>query len=245
MRRKLLHFQWSRGAAEGLVCGGLMVVLSCAMNLFPDSTLAAVLLRDVLMIFALGFLFPLYSVLIREKQGLSGLGVRRAKWKRSLLINGILASVLWVVFSQSSTSSVCFTRESFYAVTYIFTAGIFEMLFIYGFLRDRFERAFGVIPAILLTAAFYSLHHAGFQPEFAKLFFVGILYTGVFYLTKNLLVIFPFFWGVGAVWDVLVNSQAGAGIMNQNSFLVAICLLTGMVFSSLLFYRVYNRRCIR
>lgn len=245
MRKTLLHFQWSRGAAEGLAGGGLMVVLSCAMNLFPDSTLAAVLFRDVLMIFALGFLFPLYSVLIREKQSLSVLGIRREKWKRSLLINVILASALWAVFSQSSTSAVCFTKESFYAITYIFAAGIFEMLFIYGFLRDRFERAFGVIPAILLTAAFYSLHHAGFQPEFAKLFFVGILYTGVFYLTKNLLVIFPFFWGVGAVWDVLVNSQAGASIMNLHSFLIAVCLLTGMTFSSLVFYRVYHRRGIR
>lgn len=245
MRRTLLHFQWDRGAAEGLVCGGIMVILSCAMNLFPDSTFAAVLFRDVLMIFTLGFFFPLYSVLIREKQGLSVLGIRREKWKRSLLINVILASALWAVFSQSSTSAVCFTLESFYAVTYIFAAGIFEMLFIYGFLRDRFERAFGVIPAILLTAAFYSLHHAGFQPEFAKLFFVGILYTGVFYLTKNLLVIFPFFWGVGAVWDVLVNSPAGASIMNRDSFLIAICLLAGMAFSSLLFYRIYHGQCVR
>ena len=245
MRKKLLHFQWGRDAAEGLICGGLMVVLSCAMNLFPDSVLAALLFRDVLMIFALGFLFPLYRVLIREKQGLSVLGIRREKWKRSLLLNVILASALWIVFSQSSTSAVCFTKESFYAITYIFAAGIFEMLFIYGFLRDRFERAFGVIPAILLTAAFYSLHHAGFQPEFAKLFFVGLLYTGVFYLTKNILVIFPFFWGVGAVWDVLINSPAGAGIMNINSFLIAICLLAGMAVSSVMFYRVYRRRCNR
>ncbi|WP_456298465.1 hypothetical protein [Acetatifactor aquisgranensis] len=48
-------------------------------------------------------------------------------------------------------------------------------------------------PAILITAIFYSLHHAGFQPEFTKLFFVGILYVTVFYFTHNIFSIFPFF----------------------------------------------------
>lgn len=245
MRKTLLHFQWDRNAAEGLACGGLMVLFSCAMNLFPDSAFAAILFRDILMIFLLGFLFPLYSILIREKQSLAVLGIHSEKWKRSVLINFVFASALWIVFSKNGPAAVCFTRESFYAIVYIFAAGIFEMLFIYGFLRYRFERAFGILPAILLTAAFYSLHHAGFQPEFAKLFFVGILYTGVFYATKNILVIFPFFWGVGAVWDVLVNSPAGASIMNRDSFLVAICLLAGMTFSSLLFYRIRQSRANR
>ena len=53
------------------------------------------------------------------------------------------------------------------------------MTFIYGYLRMSFEKAFGIIPAVLLTAAFYSLHHAGFQPEFVHLFFVGIMYCSV------------------------------------------------------------------
>lgn len=245
MRKTLLHFQWDRVAAEGLACGSLMVLLSCAMNLFPDSALAAILFRDILMIFALGFLYPLYSILIREKKSLSVLGIHSEKWKRSILINVILASVLWIAFSRNSPAAIRFTAESFYAISYIFAAGIFEMVFIYGFLRDRFERAFGMIPAILLTAAFYSLHHAGFQPEFAKLFSVGLLYTGVFYLTKNILVIFPFFWGAGAVWDVLVNSQAGKSIMNIDSFLIAIFLLSGMAFSSLLFYRIRRSQTAR
>lgn len=55
------------------------------------------------------------------------------------------------------------------------------MIFIYGFLRDQFERAFGMIPAVILTAIFYSFHHDGFQPEFLKLFWVGIIYVSVFY----------------------------------------------------------------
>lgn len=244
MRKKLFHLRLDLNAIVGLLCGTIMVLLSCTMNFFPDNTLAAVILRDILMIFALGFLFPLYFVLIKEKKSLSVLGIHREKWKVSLLINVVLAVALWVVFSRKSTGTIHVTLESFYAITYIFVAGIFEMLFIYGFLRYKFEQAFGIIPAIILTAAFYSFHHAGFQPEFVKLFFVGILYTTVFFSTKNILVIFPFFWGVGASWDVLVNSQAGNQITNINSFLIAICLLIGFALSSSFFYRTYrNETC--
>lgn len=102
------------------------------------------------------------------------------------------------------------------------------MIFIYGFLRYEFERAFGILPAILITSAFYSFHHAGFQPEFTKLLFVGVMYVTVFYFTKNILAIFPFFWGVGAVWDALVNSEAGSQIKNETSFIIAILMLIAM-----------------
>lgn len=245
MKKKLFHFHIDQKTVVGLFSGSLMVLLSCAMNLFPESTAAAVILRDILMIFVLGFLFPLYYVLIREKKSLAVLGIHTDKWKISLLINILSASALWFVFSGKSSMPIRFTLESFYAIAYIFTAGIFEMLFIYGFLRYRFEQAFGIIPSILLTAVFYSLHHAGFQPEFTKLFFVGSLYAAVFSLTGNILVIFPFFWGVGAIWDVLVNSPAGEEITNIDSFLISVCLLAGMALSSFLFFhlRIKHQAC--
>lgn len=134
MRKKLFHFQLDRKAIVGLVSGTIMVLLSCAMNLFPDNLLAAFILRDILMIFALGFIFPLYYVLVNEKKSLSVLGIHREKWKVSLLINVVLGVALLVVFLRKSTGPIHFTLESFYAITYIFVAGIFEMLFIYGFL---------------------------------------------------------------------------------------------------------------
>lgn len=110
------------------------------------------------------------------------------------------------------------------------------MVFLYGFLRYEFERAFGILPAVFLTAFFYSLHHAGFQPEFTKLFFVGVMYVTVFYVTRNLFAIFPFFWGIGAVWDVLVNSEAGSQIRNEISFIIAVLLLTAMTGISVFFF---------
>lgn len=88
-----------------------------------------------------------------------------------------------------------------------------------------------------MTAVFYSLHHAGFQPEFLKLFFVGIMYVSVFYITKNIFSIFPFFWGVGAIWDVLINSEAGKQIENIQSFYIAILMLISMLGICIYIYK--------
>ena len=167
--------------------------------------------------------------LIIKKKNLSVLGIHKNKLAASLAINVIAGSSLLAMFISKSTENLVFNINSFYAISYILVAGIFEMVFIYGFLCYEFERAFGILPSILITAIFYSLHHAGFQPEFAKLFFVGIMYVTVFYFTRNIFSIFPFFWGVGAVWDVLVNSEAGNQIKNGTSFIIAILMFIAMI----------------
>jgi hypothetical protein len=35
------------------------------------------------------------------------------------------------------------------------------------------------------------------------------MYASVYRITNNILIIFPFFWGIGAIWDVLVNFGTG------------------------------------
>ena len=157
------------------------------------------------------------------------MGIHKKKLAASLAINVITAISLLAMFISKNTEDIVFNINSFYAISYILVAGIFEMVFIYGFLRYEFERAFGILPAIFITAIFYSLHHAGFQPEFTKLFFVGIMYVTVFYFTHNIFAVFPFFWGVGAIWDVLVNSEAGNQIKNKTSFIIAILMFIAMI----------------
>lgn len=230
---KLFRFCADTNTMAGIISGSLMIVLSILMNCFPDNEVAQILLRDVLMIFLLGFIFPLYFTLIRQKEDLSVLGIHKNKLMRSLLINIIFAAALLAIFLKEKSQPVAFNLQSFYVISYILAAGIFEMIFIYGFLRYQFERSFGMIPAIILTAVFYSFHHAGFQPEFPKLFWVGIMYVVVFYITHNIFIIFPFFWGVGAVWDVLINSETGREIENVESFVIAVVLFICMVIAAL------------
>ena len=228
MKNKWIHFDVDKENIFGLFCGLIMVLLSIAMTLF-NNEISNIILRDILMILFLGFFTPIYYILIIKKKTLSAFGIHKKKLTTSLAINMITAISLLAMFISKNTEDIVFDKNSFYAITYILVAGIFEMIFIYGFLRYEFERAFGILPAILVTAIFYSLHHAGFQPEFTKLFFVGIMYVTVFYFTQNIFSIFPFFWGVGAVWDVLVNSEAGNQIKNETSFIIAILMFIAML----------------
>lgn len=194
MKNKWLRFDIDKENIFRLVCGLIMVLVSIAMALF-NSEISNIILRDILMILFLGFFTPIYYILIIKKKSLAVLGVHKNKLAVSLAINVIASISLLVMFISKNTKDIGFNINSFYAITYILIAGIFEMVFIYGFLRYEFERAFGILPAILITAIFYSLHHAGFQPEFTKLFFVGIMYVTVFYFTYNIFSIFPFFLG--------------------------------------------------
>lgn len=228
MKNKWLHFDIDKENIFGLICGLIMVFFSIAM-IFLNNEISNIILRDIFMILLLGFLTPLYYILIVKKKKLSVLGLHKNKLTASVVINVIAGFSLLFMFISKSEENISFNINSFYAILYILVAGVFEMVFIYGFLRYELERAFGILPAIFITAIFYSLHHAGFQPEFIKLFFVGIMYVTVFYFTRNIFAIFPFFWGVGAVWDVLVNSEAGNQIKNFTSFIIAILLLIAMI----------------
>jgi hypothetical protein len=101
----------------------------------------------------------------------------------------------------------------------------FELVFFYCFLRTLFERAFGIVSAIILTALFYAFHHVGFQPEYGKLIFVGLLYATVYRLGNSALLIFPFFLGVGGTYDVLVQSQKVAPIWHPEFRTIFLGLL--------------------
>ena len=108
---------------------------------------------------------------------------------------------------------------------YVLLAVSFECLFFYGFLRTLFERAFGAVAGIALAALFYAFHHAGFQPEFAKLFLVGLMYATIFRLGNSALLIWPFFLGVGGVYDVLIKSQVVSPILHPESRTLGLAVL--------------------
>ena len=231
--KNLFRFKVTKDTGIAAAAGFGMIALSLLMIPFGgDSardTVISFILRDVLMIFGLGVVFV--SVYAEKKGGetFKELGFTRRKLVLSLIINLVLAAGLLAVFLKDGKPADVISLKNLYGASYILVAGIFEMTFIYGFLRMSFEKAFGIIPAILLTSVFYSLHHAGFQPEFLHLFLVGLMYCGVFYITRNMLVIFPFFWGVGALWDVLVSSEAGDEIKNPVSFVIALIILIASV----------------
>ena len=227
--RNLFKFKVTKDTGIAAAAGLAIIALSLLMLPFGGDSIRdmfiSFVLRDILMIFGLGVVFVSLFVEKKGRSVLADLGFTKRKWILSLILNIVLGAGLLFVFLKDEVPENVISLNNLYGAMYILVAGIFEMTFIYGFLRMSFEKAFGIIPSILLTSVFYSLHHAGFQPEFLHLFLVGLMYCSVFYITKNMLIIFPFFWGVGALWDVLVSSEAGDEIKNPVSFAIALIIL--------------------
>lgn len=238
LRAFRLKWQPSRDTAVAFASGLIVIGLSVALLPFRGTRwhgVAFLVLRDLVMVFGFGFAIPICYTLFVERNPLSELGITRRRWVVSLVVNIVLAALFALMFVSEAAETgqtMAFTPAVLGAIFYIMVTGIFEMLFFYGFLQLRFERAFGVIPAIILAAAFYSLHHAGFQPEFGKLFLVGVMFMTVFRYTRNLLILYPFCWGVGACWDVLVQFGAAPERLRWTNALVVLGLMvvTGACF---------------
>ncbi|MBP5492596.1 MAG: CPBP family intramembrane metalloprotease [Clostridiales bacterium] len=243
MLKKLFRWNFTKDTGIAAAAGLIMIALSLLMIPFGGNTardtLISFLLRDLLMIFGLGVVFVSLYIEKHGKETAEEIGFTKLKALLSLGVDLALAAALLAMFLKDEMPHNVLTLPNLYGASYILVAGIFEMTFIYGFLRMSFEKAFGIIPAILLTSVFYSFHHAGFQPEFLHLFLVGLMYCSVFYITRNLLVIFPFFWGVGALWDVLVSSEAGNEIKNPTSFAIALVIL--LISAIWIFYQKRRR----
>ena len=232
--KNLFRWEYTVDTTIALIAGSVMITLSLLMIPFSGGsridTFMSFFLRDVLMIFGLGVVFVSKYTDKKGRQILADMGFTKRKIVLSLILDVVFAVGLAAMFMKDGMPGNISDITNLYASLYILTAGVFEMTFIYGFLRMSFEKAFGIIPSIILTSAFYSVHHAGFQPEFLHLFLVGLMYCSVFYITKNMLIIFPFFWGVGALWDVIISSDAGEGIKNIESFIFACVIWILIIF---------------
>jgi membrane protease YdiL (CAAX protease family) len=239
---RAFRFKWqpSKDTAIAFVSGLIVIALSLALLPFGGTRwegVAFLALRDLVMIFGFGFAVPIYYTLFVERNPLSELGITRRRWVVSLVVNIVLAALFALIFASEAAETgqtIALTPAMLGAIFYIMVSGIFEMLFFYGFLQLRFERGLGVIPAIILAAVLYSLHHAGFQPEFGKLFLVGVMFMTVFRYTRNLLILYPFYWGVGACWDVLVQFGAAPEQLRWTNALVVLGL---MVVAGAYFHR--------
>jgi len=235
-----LKFYVTKETLFAVLVGFLVIGLSLLMRtkVVENSTLAILIVRDVLMIVSIGVVFVLYSI---NGSQLKEYGLTFDKGLRNLIINIVLAVLLAFVMvsglKQAGKEFVELNSYTFSRALYIILAGIFEAMFFYTYQRVVFEKSFGNIPS--LVSLFYSFHHAGFQPEFLKLFFVGLSFVIVVSITKSIWSIFPFYWSVGALLDVLVQSDVVSPI--PIPFIRSIAIITLMV-SAFTIYIIKNKK---
>jgi len=231
---KLLRWQPSRETLVALVAGVVVLGLSAAMIAFEKLPWISIAIRDVGQIFLVGILFPLVYIQ-RSGKGWAEFGFSFKKWPIFLVINLVLGVLLFFMFLSESPPPADFrlNAPTVWSAAYVMLALCFELVFFYAFLRTLFERAFGIVPAIILTALFYAFHHIGFQPEYGKLVFVGLLYSTTYRLGNSALLVFPFFLGVGGIYDVLIQSEVVSPILYpeiRTLYLVVAILATVVWF---------------
>jgi hypothetical protein len=84
--------------------------------------------------------------------------------------------------------------------------GFFEAVFWRGWVLLRIEEAFGIIPAIIIGSLLYAAYHIGYGMDFAEmrfLFFIGIMFSVVFRITKNILILWPLFQPMGQLFTLI------------------------------------------
>ena len=209
----LFRWQPSVDTLVALAAGFIVLGLSAAMLPFSASSWIAILIRDVLMIFLVGIAFPIYYIR-RIGCDWQEFGLTLRKWYIFIPVSLVLTGLLLLLFlsDEPPTAGFAFNLLILQKSALIMLAGVFETVFFYSFLRTIFYRAFGAVPAVFLAALVYSLHHIGFQPEYGKLIMVGLLYAIPFQIANSALIIFPFYWGIGGLYDVLIQSKVVAPI---------------------------------
>lgn len=210
---KSFRWQPSRDTVVALIAGIVMIGLSIAMGATRSIPWISISIRDIGQI-SLGILFPLLYIR-HHGNDFASFGFSFKKWYVFLPINLFLGILLLMLFLSDVPPPDGFRLDTpvLWASAFIMLAVIFELVFFYGFLRTLFERAFGIIPGAVLCAVFYSLHHAGFQPEFGKLFVVGLIFAVIYRIGNSFLLLYPFFAGVGATYDVLIQSKEVAPVL--------------------------------
>jgi CAAX protease family protein len=207
-----LRFAPTRATWMAVAAGLLPALLSTlALGLAQDSLAYHLVLW--LGIFGLcGFTIPWWLVLWVERGTLAGLGIQGRYWKRSLALSLLFAAatlvpILHADLSRYETSHLVGT------MIHLNVGGLFELFLYYGLVHLRLRDAFGALPAVVGSAAIYSLWHIGTElplhahpaAALVMLFVVGLLCQALFATTYNVLVIWPFFFTAGVMNDFLLN----------------------------------------
>jgi hypothetical protein len=177
-------------------------------------------------ILLLSTLLPAVFVKSYEHGDLSDLGIHARKIKLLLGVSAFfgLGSLFYYfqLTNESNISDGAATRFLLWSLLMLW-----EVIFVFGWLQIRYERAFGPLAGILLASLSFALYHVGTVPleQVAGLVAVGGFGAVLFKLAGNsIFVLWPFFWGVGVAIGAQ-QADAGAEVSPLSLFSMTLLLL--------------------
>ena len=141
---------------------------------------------------------PLYWMTVVRRRPLADLGLTTRGLGLSLLLQLAFAGLQYMgTLARVQLPSFV---EFLPLVALALAIGFFEAVFWRGWVLQRLEEAFGLIPAILLGSALYAAYHIGYGMPTSKmvfLFFIGLMFAVAFRLTQSIFILWPVFQPMG------------------------------------------------
>jgi len=244
-RKEAFQFRWQpmRHTWAAVGTGLLAFAFSASLLLFKEGSVVTRVIHYGLIYIVCGFVIPWGYTLLIERDTPAAMGLKRERWVLSLILSLVAAGLFVpILIFQGNLGGIGWGQVAKASFVLTGAGGLFELYLYYGFIHLRLEKAFGTIPAILVTAAIYMLWHAGTQlpmepdPVDAvwKLFLVGVMSQSLFSITRNLLTIWPFFHAIGVMLDFAVNLEAVDQVVGDLPWAigaVAVMVATGVVLT--------------
>jgi len=193
-----------------MICGGYYLLVH-----LPEDSVIQPVYRFIFE--SLLVIFPVWWMIRQPGHNLRDLGITKEGWKASLIIS-LLLSVFFLYFILHQFSSYGQAL-----IPQLITNGIilWEPFFLFSWLQLRFDKAFGIIPGILLAGICLGAYHIGTYPLSMVLVLAvsGIIFAALFRITSNLLIMWPLTWSLASAegtlkggfvfgWDSVVFSGA-------------------------------------
>jgi hypothetical protein len=236
---------WLRNGADlpdlAVIIGLYVTVVAAlwlAFGVFTESNTLGLFLSFGFAL-VLGVLGPLYYTVWLRGRPLASLGLSVGQWRSTAILAVLFAGVQFTLTLARLDYPALESWLPLLAMAV--PVGLFESVFFRGFIQNRLEAAFGLVPAIAGAAALYGLYHVGYGMGVDEILFLsglGIVYAVAFRVAGSIVVLWPLLTPLGSLFNQI---QAGDIVMPMESILGFADLLVLMVGATW-FARRHERR---
>jgi membrane protease YdiL (CAAX protease family) len=193
--RSAFVVRWAPAADTGVALLTALLMIPVYYVGTHSHGMASLLVFVVLGNGVLNVLFPAWYVLRLRREPAAELGITTKRLWLAVLLSAICCLFAW----KGLQREMALHHGVDLLPQLIFNGVIlWEPFFVFGWLQLRFERAFGIVPGVVLAAASFGAYHLGTYPLSGVLGLVvaGVVFAILFRIAKNLIVLWPATWAV-------------------------------------------------
>jgi membrane protease YdiL (CAAX protease family) len=241
--REFLEFRFNPSKDLAVLILSYFAVIGTLYTAFQLVTTTNIALNFILYgpvtLMFLGIFVPILYNSYIQKRPFSATGITRKYWILSIII-GILMGIITYQGTLATIALPGFS-QLFPLILMALSVGLFEAIFFRGWIQLTLERSFGAIPSILIAPAFYSLYHIGYGMTLEELWFLyilGISFAIAFRVTKNILVLWPFYTWIGGLYT---NISEGLSLPFEASYGFINILIWTIVILAILYRKFQSK----